>query len=100
MRRAPCPWIVSLTCGNRWNAYVIPELNTCIWFGSPNRKTTLDILALAYLLEHDPMPLLWALPSDNLAAPFSRNRLQPFLKANPCLSRHILRDPASLPRWK
>lgn len=58
-------------------------------------KTTLDLLALAYLLEHDPMPLLWALPSDNLAAPFSRNRLQPFLKANPCLSRHILRNPAS-----
>lgn len=58
-------------------------------------KTTLDLLALAYLLEHDPMPLLWALPSDNLAAPFSRNRLQPFLKANPCLARHILRNPAS-----
>lgn len=34
-------------------------------------------------------------PTDNLAAPFSRNRLQPFLKANPCLARHIRRDPAS-----
>ena len=58
-------------------------------------KTTAALLSLAYLVAHDPMPLLWALPSDNLAKPFSANRLQPFIKANAELARHIRRDPAA-----
>lgn len=65
-----------------------------VW-ASQTGKTALDLLILAYLIEHDPMPLLWALPSDTIAKPFSRNRLQPFLKANPCLAKHIRRDPAA-----
>lgn len=58
-------------------------------------KTTLCLLALAWLIEHDPLPVLWALPSDNLAKPFSLNRMQPFLQGNDCLKRHIQRDPST-----
>lgn len=58
-------------------------------------KTTLCMLGLAWLMEHDPLPMLWALPSDNLAKPFSLNRLQPFILNNECLVRHVLRDPAA-----
>lgn len=63
-----------------------------VW-GAQNGKTTVGYLALAYLLEHDPLPLIWSLPSDNLAKPFSKNRLRPFIHENPCLARHIKTDP-------
>ncbi len=58
-------------------------------------KTTACLLSMAYLLENAPMPMLWALPSDNLAKPFSQNRLQPFIEENPCLARHIPKDPGA-----
>lgn len=64
-------------------------------FAAQTMKTTLCILGLACLLEFEPAPLLWALPSDTLAKPFSRNRLQPFIRKNPVLAKHLREDPAA-----
>ncbi|MEG0587833.1 MAG: terminase gpA endonuclease subunit, partial [Akkermansia sp.] len=47
----------------------------------------------AYFIEHDPMPLLWALPTDKLDKSFSRTRLQPLIRENSCLAKHVRPDP-------
>ena len=64
-------------------------------WGAQNAKTLACIIAAGYLMEHEPFPLLWSLPTDKLAKTYSKNRIQPFFRANPCLARHIRRDPSA-----
>ena len=54
-------------------------------FAAQVAKTTFDLVALAYFQTHEPRPALWALSTKELAKTFSRERLQPFLRANPWL---------------
>lgn len=63
-------------------------------WGAQTGKTTFCLLAFAWLLEFDPLPFLWTLPSDTVAKPFSVNRFKPFFEANPVLLKHKLADPS------
>lgn len=51
-------------------------------FGAQVAKTTVDLVAFAYMQAHEPRPALWALSTKELAKQFSRERFRPFLEAN------------------
>lgn len=57
--------------------------------GTQTGKTTTCMLAAALLTEFDPLPLIWALPTDPLAKKMSMTRLAPFFEQNPLLASHL-----------
>ena len=57
--------------------------------GTQTGKTTACMLAAALLTEFDPLPLIWALPTDPLAKKMSMTRLAPFFEQNPVLAAHL-----------
>ncbi|MDO4818125.1 MAG: phage terminase large subunit family protein [Akkermansia sp.] len=52
-------------------------------------KSALLISGFGVLLDQMPNNGIWSMTSDAQMRRFSRNRLMPFIKANPCLRRHI-----------
>jgi terminase, large subunit len=58
-------------------------------FSAQSGKTTLLSVALAYTIDQAPGPILYALPSENAALSFSKNRLQPLIQDSPVLARHM-----------
>lgn len=57
--------------------------------GTQTGKTTTCLLIAALLTEFDPLPLIWALPTDPLAKKMSMTRLVPFIEGNPVLAAHL-----------
>lgn len=53
--------------------------------GTQTGKTTLCLLGTILLMQFDPAPLIWALPTDELAKRIFTTRLMPILRHNPCL---------------
>lgn len=51
-------------------------------FGAQVAKTTLDLVAYAYMRTFDPQPGLWSLSTRDLAKDFVRERFEPFCRAN------------------
>jgi terminase, large subunit len=58
-------------------------------FSAQSGKTTVLSVALAYVIDQAPGPILYALPSENAALSFSKNRLQPLIQDSPVLARHV-----------
>ncbi len=57
--------------------------------GAQTGKTTACLLGSALLTMFDPMPLLWALPTDELALRMGKRRLLPFYESNEVLASHL-----------
>lgn len=55
-------------------------------------KTTLLMCGVAWIIDNEPLPVLWATYSDRLAQSMSRNRMQPFIESNVCLKKHKMSD--------
>ena len=54
--------------------------------GTQTGKSTLMLLGAALLATFDPLPLIWALPDDDLADEAIEKKLLPFFRANECLA--------------
>lgn len=71
-------------------AFWDPEIRrVTLCFSAQSGKTTVLSVALAYVIDQAPGPVLYALPSENAALSFSKNRLQPLIQDSPVLARHI-----------
>ncbi len=57
--------------------------------GTQTGKTTLMLLGTAALIEHDPAPMIWAAPTDELSKRIVIKRLLPMLQANGSLARQL-----------
>ncbi len=57
--------------------------------GTQTGKTTTCMLGAALLAEFDPLPLIWGMPTDDLAKKHATTRMVPFFEDNPELSRHL-----------
>lgn len=80
------PWMAEIL-----EAVLDPALeHLYLVMGTQTGKTTACMLATALLAEFDPAPLIWALPTDKLAARMSKTRLAPLYQHNPVLASHIL----------
>lgn len=62
--------------------------------GTQVGKTTVCVLGMSLLLEYDPLPLIWALPTDEIASRLVRTRLLPFLLDNHLKTSLIERLPS------
>ena len=65
---------------------------TLCWAAQTSKTTTM-LAALAYRIACKPTPALWAMPSENLARSFSRDRLQPLIDDCPALAAEKPEDP-------
>ncbi len=84
------PWMREILA-----SYLDPALEHLhLVMGTQTGKTTACLLGTALLLAHDPGPLMWALPTDELAKRACEMRLVPLLTASPALARHLP------PRWE
>lgn len=63
-------------------------------WGSQCGKSLLLNIGLAGRMELCPGNGLWAMTNRELMHGYVAKRLMPFINANPCLARHLLRDPA------
>lgn len=60
--------------------------------GTQTGKTTLMLLGTAAVIEHDPAPLIWAAPTDDLSKKIVLDRLVPLIRSNECLNRQLRQD--------
>lgn len=60
--------------------------------GTQTGKTTLMLLGTAAVIEHDPAPLIWAAPTDDLSKKIVLDRLVPMVRNNDCLARQLRAD--------
>jgi phage terminase large subunit GpA-like protein len=68
--------------------------STLCW-GSQTAKTTTLMAGLAWLIENEPSPAIWLMPSENLARSFSKSRWMPMLEDSPTM---LARFPADKDR--
>ncbi len=64
----------------------VTDITLC--WGAQTAKTTTAQLGLAWLIEHDPAPVLWVMPTEAMGRSWSSTRFQPFINDNACLARH------------
>lgn len=57
-------------------------------FGTQTAKTTIIFLMISYIIDQDPGPALFALPTDALAKRISKKRLQVIINDSPELAKH------------
>lgn len=75
------------------SAFLDPGLeHLYLCMGAQCGKTTLCLLGSAALMTFDPAPMLWALPSEELAARHANTRFFPFWKNNPSLAAMLPRE--------
>ena len=65
--------------------------------GTQTGKTTTCMLGAALLAEFDPLPLIWGMPTDDLAKKHAATRMVPFFEENPALARHLPGGRAATP---
>lgn len=66
-----------------WKDSSVSEMTLC--WGSQTAKTTTLMAGLAWLIENEPCPALWLMPTENLARSFSKSRWLPMLEDCPAL---------------
>lgn len=65
--------------------------------GTQTGKTTTCMLGAALLTEFDPLPLIWGMPTDDLAKKHASTRMVPFFEENPALAAHLPGGKAETP---
>lgn len=73
-----------------WKDPGVAEMTLC--WGSQTSKTTLLMVGLAWLIDNEPSPALWLMPTENLARSFSKSRWMPMLEDSPALVAHFPGD--------
>ncbi len=66
-----------------WKDPGVQEVTLC--WGSQTSKTTTLMAGLAWMIDNEPSPALWLMPSENLARSFSKARWLPMLEDCPAL---------------
>lgn len=85
------PWMHEIL-----RAFLNPGLtHLTLVMGTQTGKSTLMLLGSALLSVFDPLPLIWALPDDDLADEAVEKKLLPFFRANPQLAA-LLPPPRSI----
>ena len=64
----------------------VDEVDLC--FGSQTGKTTIALVGLAYSIENNPRRTMFALPTDEIARRFVKNRWLPLVDSAEAISRH------------
>lgn len=72
-----------------WKDPAVLEMTLC--WGSQTAKTTSLMAGLAWLIDNEPSPALWLMPTENLARSFSKSRWLPMLEDCPAV---VARFPA------
>lgn len=81
------PWMAEIL-----ESFLDPTLEDLyLCMGTQCGKTTACLLGTALISEFSPAPLIWALPTEPLAARLAKTRLIPFIRHNHTLSSHIHR---------
>jgi hypothetical protein len=73
-----------------WKDPGVSELTLC--WGSQTSKTTTLMAGLAWLIDNEPSPALWLMPTESLARSFSKSRWLPFLEDSPTMVAHFPLD--------
>jgi phage terminase large subunit GpA-like protein len=61
-------------------------------WGSQTAKTMSLMAGLAWLIDNEPSPLLWLMPTESLARSFAKTRWLPMLADSPTMVRHFPDD--------
>jgi phage terminase large subunit GpA-like protein len=73
-----------------WKDSGVVEMTLC--WGSQTSKTTTLMAGLAWLIDTEPSPALWLMPTENLARSFSKSRWMPMLEDCPAMVAHFPSD--------
>jgi len=73
-----------------WKDSGVVEMTLC--WGSQTSKTTTLMAGLAWLIDTEPSPTLWLMPTENLARSFSKSRWMPMLEDCPAMVAHFPSD--------
>lgn len=73
-----------------WKDPGVSEVTLC--WGSQTAKTTTLMGGLAWLIDNEPSPALWLMPTENLARSFSKSRWLPMLEDCPAVVAHFPDD--------
>ena len=73
-----------------WKDSGVVEMTLC--WGSQTSKTTTLMAGLAWLIDTEPSPALWLMPTENLARSFSKSRWMPMLEDCPAIVAHFPSD--------
>lgn len=73
-----------------WKDSSVSECTLC--WGSQTAKTTTLMAGLAWLIDNEPCPALWLMPTENLARSFSKSRWLPMLEDAPAMVAHFPSD--------
>lgn len=73
-----------------WKESGVSEVTLC--WGSQTAKTTTLMGGAAWLIDNEPSPVLWLMPTENLARSFSKSRWLPMLEDCPAVVAHFPDD--------
>ena len=73
-----------------WKDSGVVEMTLC--WGSQTSKTTTLMAGLAWLIDNEPSPALWLMPTEGLARSFSKSRWMPMLEDCPAMVAHFPSD--------
>jgi phage terminase large subunit GpA-like protein len=73
-----------------WKDSGVVEMTLC--WGSQTSKTTTLMAGLGWMIDNEPSPALWLMPTENLARSFSKSRWLPMLEDCPALVAHFPTD--------
>ena len=73
-----------------WKDPTVSEATLC--WGSQTAKTTTLMAGLAWLIDNEPSPALWLMPTENLARSFSKSRWMPLLEDSPAMIANFPAD--------
>jgi len=73
-----------------WKDSSVSEMTLC--WGSQTSKTTTLMAGLAWLIDNEPSPALWLMPTESLARSFSKSRWMPMLEDCPAIVAHFPMD--------
>ncbi|MBV5346043.1 MAG: phage terminase large subunit family protein, partial [Rhodoferax sp.] len=73
-----------------WKDSGVVEMTLC--WGSQTSKTTTLMAGLAWLIDTEPSPALWLMPTESLARSFSKSRWMPMLEDCPAMVAHFPED--------
>jgi hypothetical protein len=61
-------------------------------WGSQTAKTMTLMAGLSWLIDNEPSPVLWLMPTEGLARSFAKTRWMPMLEDSPAMVRHFPED--------
>ncbi|HRY52023.1 MAG TPA: phage terminase large subunit family protein [Candidatus Paceibacterota bacterium] len=73
-----------------WHDPSVTDVVLC--WGSQTSKTTTLMAGLCWVIDNEPSPVLWLMPTELLARSFSRTRWMPFLEESDVMRRHFPDD--------